>query len=151
MPAFAVKHLAYERGPLIKIMKRVKAQPYSFTSKEPEASNAIGHYVFVIEVRKERGETTYWLGYKYRACDKVKPAGGGLWDSEFKFKNIASQPPDGAYFENPVQITDHRICNWLTTKQPGMAEIPPTLVPVLDELFPPAARMFANPSSSGTR
>jgi hypothetical protein len=134
LPAYAVKHLAYEkkRGPIARIMKRVKAQPYSLTSKELEASNAIGSFVFVIEVCKEAARTTtYRLGYKYRAADKVTPAGGGKWEGEFRFKNIAHYPAEGQYLDPAVQITDKRTCEWLSKKQPGMAEIPPHLVEVL--------------------
>lgn len=142
MPAYAVKHLAYERGALSMIMKRVRAQPYSLTSKEPEASAAVGHYVFVIEVRREMGITTYWLGYKYRAADQVRSAGGGKWDGEFDPKNIASHPPDGAYLDAPLEITDPAICKWLSTKQPGMAEIPSPLVSTLDDIVSHGARSF---------
>ena len=143
MTAYAVKHLAYQRGPLAEIMKDVKAQPYSFTSKEPEASDAIGHYVFVIEVLKEKGITTYWLGYKYRAADKVRKAGGGKWNDEFDFKNIAHYPPDGAYLDPPLRITDPAVCKWLSTKQPGMAVIPPLHVTALDVLFSHCSHSFA--------
>lgn len=143
MPAYVVKHLAYERGPLAGIMKKVKAQPYSLTSKEPEASKAIGNFIFVIEVRKEAARTTYWLGYKYRAADKVTPAGGGKWDGEFEFKNIAHYPPEGQYLDPALQLTDDRIYEWLSTKQPGMAEIPAHLVEGLEELLRHDGRSFA--------
>lgn len=143
MPAYAVKHLAYKRGPLAGIMKRVKTQPYSLTSKEPEASNAIGNFVFVIEVRKESARMTYWLGYKYRAADKVTSAGGEKWDGEFEFKNIAHYPPEGLYLDPALQITDDRICEWFSTKRPGMAEIPAQLVEGLDELIRHGGRSFA--------
>jgi hypothetical protein len=124
-------------------MKRVKAQPYSLTSKEPEASDAVGNYVFVIEVRRVAGATSYWLGYKYRVADKVRPAGGGQWDGEFDFKNIGQYPPEGLYLDPPVQIADRSICDWLSTKQPGMAEIPSSLVAGLDALLLHGGRTFA--------
>lgn len=142
MPAYAVKHLAYERGPLSRIMKQVKAQPYSLTSKEPEASDAVGNYVFVIEVRRDRGATSYWLGYKYRVADKVRPAGGGKWESEFDFKNIGHYPPDGLYLDVPVEIADPDVRDWLSTKQPGMAEIPASLVAKLDTFLVHGGRAF---------
>lgn len=123
-------------------MKRVKTQPYSLTSKEPEASDAIGHYIFVIEVRRKKGITTYWLGYKYRAIDKVRPAGGGKWEGKFDFKHIAAYPPEGSYLQTQIQITDHAICEWLATKQPGMAQIPSSLVVGLDSLFSHGGRPF---------
>ncbi|MGE5453198.1 MAG: hypothetical protein ACM3VZ_15310 [Acidobacteriota bacterium] len=124
-------------------MKDVKARPYSFTSKESEANAAIDHLVYVIEVQKEKGATTYWMGYRYRAADKVRQAGGLKWEGEFDFKNIASIPPDGAYLEKPRQIADHELCNWLSTKQPGMAEIPAAMVEKFEELLRLEGKPFA--------
>jgi hypothetical protein len=46
MSAYAVKHIEENRGPLASIMKDVKKQPYSLTSKEPEAKDAArGNFV----------------------------------------------------------------------------------------------------------
>jgi hypothetical protein len=149
VPAYAVKHLVDERGPLSKIMKRVKQTPYSLTSKEPEATDAAaGSFVYVIEVRVQGGLRTYWLGYRYRAFEKVRPAGGGLWEGKYKFKNSAqfAEPATGSYFDAPVRIEDSAFCEWLAAKQPGMAEIPPDLLLAVDAQFSnPAneARAFA--------
>jgi hypothetical protein len=38
--AYAVKHMAQEHGPLATTMKDVRRAPFSFTSNEPEASEA---------------------------------------------------------------------------------------------------------------
>lgn len=136
--AYVVKHLVAEHGPLSDIMKDVKKTPYSYTSKEPEASDAArGADVYVVEVRVENGKRTYSLGYKYQAREKVTPAGGGLWRGEFKFKNSASwsAPADGAFFDRPIKITDPGVCDWLSSKQPGMAKIPPVLIPVLESVI----------------
>ena len=135
MPAYAVKHLVSDHGPLSTIMKDVKKTPYSFTSKEPEATEAAaGRFIYVIEVRVEKGTRTYWLGYKYRAYEKVRPAGGSLWKGEFKYKNSArwGEPATGVYFDEPIQIEDLSVCEWLAAKQPGMAEIPEPLIIALD-------------------
>jgi hypothetical protein len=138
MAAYVVKHLVAKHGPLSKSMKEVKKTPYSYTSKEPEASDAArGADVYVVEVHVEKSKRTYWLGYKYRAHEKVAPAGGGLWKGEFKFKNSASWgvPAVGVYFEPPVRIDDHAACEWLAEKQPGMAAAPATVVSALQSLI----------------
>lgn len=116
-------------------MSEVKKTPYSFTSKESEASEAAaGRFVYVIEVRVAKEARTYWLGYKYRAHEKVRPAGGSLWKGEFKYKNSArwGEPATGVYFDESIQIKDIELCEWLAAKQPGMAEIPEPLVVALD-------------------
>jgi hypothetical protein len=149
VPAYAVKHLVDEWGPRSSTMKKVKKTPYSFTSKEPEATDAAsGNFVYVIEVRMEKGARTYWLGYKYQAYEKVRPAGGGLWEGKFKFKNSAkfAEPATGRYFDGPVRLADAALCEWLGAKQPAMAEIPAELVAMIDAPFAnPAneARSFA--------
>ena len=149
MPSYAVKHPVDELGPLSKIMKRVKQTPFSFTSREPEATEAaFGEFVYVFEVRLDKGVRTYWLGYKYRAFEKVRPAGGSLWDGKFKYKNSAKwgEPATGSYFDEPVQVEDPAVCEWLAVKQPGMAEIPPELLAAVDaQIANPAnqARAFA--------
>lgn len=138
MPAFVVKHIAAEQGSLVANLKTIKKTPYSYTSKEPEASNAAtGNDVYVIEVRVERTLRTYWLGYKYRAQEKFTPAGGGLWKKRFKFRNSSTPgtPAIGAYFESLVQVTDVAICDWLLAQTLGMAEIPSSLVSTLDALI----------------
>ena len=116
-------------------MKDVKRTPYSFTSKEPEASEAAtGRFIYVFEVRVDKGVRTYWLGYKYRAYEKVRPAGGSLWKDEFKYKNSArwGEPATGVYFDESIEIEDVEVCEWLAAKQPGMAEIPQHLVAALE-------------------
>lgn len=149
MPAYAVKHLAQDRGPLSKLMKRVKETPYSFTSKEPEATDAAGgSFIYVIEVRQDHGVRSFWLGYKYRAYEKVRPAGGSLWEGKFKFKNSArwGEPATGSYFDVPVQIEDAAFCAWLAPKDAGLAEIPADLLAAIDaQIANPAnqARAFA--------
>lgn len=130
--AFAVKHLAYHRGPLASIMKQIIEQPYALTSKRPEARRSIGKYVYVIEVRREQFKATYWLGYSFLVSDVVRPAGGGLWDDEFELKLISSYPAKGKFLEPQIQITAPLACEWLTTKQPGMAQIPSSVVPLID-------------------
>mgnify|MGYP000445102140 CR=1 FL=1 len=102
MSAYAVKHLAHDHGPLATTMKDVRRAPFSFTSHEPEASEAAqGNDVYVFEVRGEaRGPRSYWLGYKYRAYEKYPPAGNGLWRERFKKIGIgaAALVLIGAYF-----------------------------------------------------
>lgn len=134
MPAYAVKHLVADHGPLSKIMKDVKRTPYSYTSKKPEATDAArGSDVYVIQVEARGSTRSYSLGYKYRATESYTLAGGGLWNGEFKFKNSAT-PGVGAigfYFDPPLPINNVTVRQWLAGKQPGMAEIP---VAVLNEL-----------------
>jgi hypothetical protein len=130
-------------------MRKVKKTPYSFTSKEPDATEAAsGNFVYVIEVRVEKGVRSFWLGYKYQAYEKVRPAGGGLWEGKFKFKNSAkfAEPATGHYFDGPVRLADAAVCEWLAVKLAGMAEIPPELLAMIDAPFAdPAndARTFA--------
>ena len=150
MPAFAVKHIVGDLGPLSKVMKLVKKAPYAYTSNEPEATNAaLGNDIYVIEVRAEpKGSRSYWLGYKFRAFEKYPPAGGGKWLEQFKFKNAARpcQQAEGSYFDAPIEIAESALTAWLREKQPGMVEIPAEFVPLLDSLLgDPAnnARAFA--------
>lgn len=138
MPAYAVKHIVSDHGPLSDIMKDVRKTPYSYTSKEPEATHAArGGDVYVIEVRAENGGRTYALGYMYRAQEKFSLAGGGRWKGEFKFKNSAvpGAGAHGVYFDSPVLIEHGALREWLASKQPGMAQIPSHLVPALDTLI----------------
>lgn len=119
-------------------MKKVRANPYSYTSKEPEASEAaLGNYIYVIEVLVEKAHRNYALGYKYRANKKYMRAGGGVWEGGFKFKNSATpcESAAGVYFEAPVSIEDAALCKWLATKQLGMAEIPVHLIEALERLI----------------
>jgi hypothetical protein len=139
MPAFAVKHIAGDLGPLSKLMKQVKKAPYSYASNEPEATNAaLGNDIYVFEVRAEpKGLCSYWLGYKFRAFEKYPPAGGGKWLEKFKFKNAARpcEQAEGSYFDTPIEIVEPRLATWLGEKWPGMTEIPLELVPALDSLL----------------
>lgn len=137
MAAFAVKHLITELGPLLSHLKDVKRTPYSFTSKDAEASAAAaGADVYAIEVRREKSVKSCWLGYRYRAQEKFSLAGGGLWKSRFKYKNSATpgDRPIGVYFETLPQITDEAFCDWLFGLTPGMAEIPAHLVDALEAI-----------------
>ena len=127
MPAYAVKHIVADHGPLARIMKEVRKTPYSYTSKGPEASDAAkGWDVYVIEVNADRSTRSYALGYRYQATEKFALTGGALWKGEFKYKNSATpgDPPVGVYFEPPLPLTDPTVVHWLTNKLPGMAEIP---------------------------
>ena len=61
MASFAVKHIVEEQGPLV--LKAVRKQPYSLTSKEHEARLAArGRNVYVIEVIVELTQRIYRLG-----------------------------------------------------------------------------------------
>ena len=137
MAAYAVKHIVEEQGPLLANIKAIRKTPHSYTSREPEASEAAaGGDVYVVEVRKEKATRTYWLGYKYQAKEKYKPAGGGVWKGGFKFRNSATpgDKADGVYFEVLPQITDVSLCQWLASQTP-MAEIPQTLIENLEAMI----------------
>lgn len=136
MTAFLVKHIVKDRGPLAAVMADVKKTPHSFTAKAGPAEAAVGNDVFVVEVREE-GERSYWLGYKYRATEKFRPASGGKWHGVFDFRNSATpgDPALGFYFPAPVRITDVELCDWLVSQTLGMVEIPASLVPRLDTLI----------------
>jgi hypothetical protein len=138
MPAFAVKHLVSEHGPLMANLKDIRRTPYSFTSKHTEASAAArGALVYVVETHRLKGETSYKLGYVYRAFEAYKRAGSVLWKNEFIYKNSAvpGDPAEGAYFETAVDIRDPDFCAGFLALPPGMVEIPPHLVAPLDALI----------------
>ena len=145
MPAYAVKHVVEDHGPLSKIMKEVRSRPYSFTSNEPEASAASsGGDVFVVEVHAlAGGRRSYRLGYKYRAYEKDSPAGGGLWRDRFKYRNAARPigQAEGAYFDSPVEIADSDSLTWLRAGPLGMVELPPDVERVLEAII-------ANPANA---
>jgi hypothetical protein len=137
LKAFAVKHVVKKQGPLISVLKAVREQPYSFTSKQREARASLGCKIYVIEVLVELRQTVYRLGYCYRAHDFIEGAGGTLWKGRFKFKNIAKPGvrPEGVYFERPVIINDPSFIAWYKTKTYGMCEIPQNYVVTLDRLI----------------
>ncbi|MBY6094935.1 hypothetical protein [Ferrimonas balearica] len=135
---FAVKHSFEVMGPLVNLYKQVKKKPFSFTSKKHMAEEAAkGNFVYVIEVRREHGVTKYYLGYKYRATDILRPTKGSLWQDKFKFKNTVKygQMSDGIYFENPKLISDVDFIEWFKGETLGMSEIPHELAEVLDIQF----------------
>ena len=138
MSAYAVKHMAHDHGPLATTMKDVRRAPFSFTSNEPEASEAaLGNDIYVIEVRGEaKGARSFWLGYKYRAYEKYPPAGNGLWRERFKYKNAgrAGERGEGFYFDVPIAITDPLVSAWLRDKPPGMALMPEEFVAGVEAL-----------------
>lgn len=148
MAAYAVKHIAEEQGPLLANLKTIRKTPHSYTSREPEATEAAGGGdVYVVEVRKEKAARTYWLGYKYQAREIYKPAGGGLWKGAFRFRNSATpgDRADGVYFEVLPQITDATLCQWLASQTP-MAELPQPLIDQLEAMIgdhAQAARHYA--------
>lgn len=146
MPAFAVKHVAAQQGPLQAHLASVKHTPYSFTSRATEASAAAaGADVYVIEVRKTKAVTTYWLGYKYRAQERYTLAGGGKWQDRFAFKNSATpgEPPIGVYFDAFPRITDTGLCDWLSSHTLGMAELPEAQVRALEAMIAEPANQAA--------
>ena len=147
MSAYAVKHIVEEQGPLLANLKTIRKTPYSYTSKEPEATDAaLGSDIYVIEVRRESSLRTYWLGYKYRAKELFKPAGGGLWKDRYKYRNSAV-PGDtaiGFYFEALTQIKDAPFCEWLSSLKPGMGKMPEDLVATLEAII-------ADPASGAKR
>jgi hypothetical protein len=147
LSAYVVKHLVEEQGPLLANLKMIRETPYSYTSKEPEATDAAsGSDVYVIEVRREGSLRTFWLGYKYRAKELFKPAGGGLWKNRFKYRNSAV-PGDtaiGFYFEALTQIVDAPVCDWLSSLRPGMARMPEHLTASLEAII-------ADPASGAKR
>lgn len=139
MSAYIVKHMAHDHGPLASTMKDVRRAPFSFTSNEPEASEAaLGNDIYVIEVRAEaKGARSYWLGYKYRAYEKYPPAGNGLWRERFKYKNTGKpgERGEGFYFDVPIAITDPAVSAWLRDRPPGgMAQMPAELVAGVEAL-----------------
>lgn len=137
MASFAVKHIVKEQGPLISILKAVRKQPYSLTSKEHEARLAAqGRNVYVIEVLVELTQRIYLLGYRYRAWECYEGAGGALWKGRFKFKNAAkSSLSEGIYFDRPIVIVDADFNEWYKGETLGMTEIPEKHVAVLERLI----------------
>lgn len=137
MPAFAVKHLVAEHGPVMANVKNIRKTPYSYTSKHYEAEeSAKGNYIYVIEVHRSGGETSYAIAYKYRATESFKKP-GSLWKDEFVYKNSATPgvKADGFYLEHPVLVSDLEFNYWFLSLPPGMAEIPSHLLPALDAVF----------------
>jgi hypothetical protein len=143
LAAYAVKHIAEEQGPLLANLKTIRKTPHSYTSREPEASEAAaGGDVYVVEVRKDKAVRTYWLGYKYQAKEKYAPAGGGVWKGGFRFRNSSTpgDRADGVYFEVLPQITDATLCEWLSTQTP-MAVMPQPIVDQLEAMIDTHAEM----------
>ena len=137
MESFAVKHIVEEQGPLVSILKTVRKQPYSLTSKEHEARLAArGCNIYVIEVIVELTQRIYRLGYRYRAWECYEGAGGAPWKERFKFKNAAKPgPSEGIYFDRPIVIADPDFNGWYKGETLGMTEIPEKHVAVLERLI----------------
>jgi hypothetical protein len=93
--------------------------------------------VYVIEVRRTAGKTTYWLGFKYVARRRLQQPAGGKWDDQFKYKLIAApgRAVEGVYFDAPIPITDHHFVTWFLLQRYGMVELPARLVFCLEDLF----------------
>lgn len=148
MAAYAVKHIVEEQGPLLANIKAIRKTPHSFTSRETEATDAAGGGdVYVVEVRKDKAQRTYWLGYKYQAKEKYKPAGGGVWKGGFRFRNSATpgDTADGVYFEVLPQIIEAALCEWLSSQTP-MAQVPQPMIDHLEAIIAAtanAARKFS--------
>lgn len=145
LPAFAVKHLSDIRGPLSTRLAIYRHQPRSFTSRDSEPGlAALGAWVYVIEVRRNRGRTTYWLGYRYRAVRCVPYPSEGRWHGRFKYMNEAAAPPAvvGDFFEEPIRIDDIPFCAWYARQRSDMVCLPPNRRAVLDAVFE-AARALA--------
>lgn len=137
MPAYAVKHLVSQHGPVMANVKDLRKTPYSYTSRHTEANEAArGNYVYVIEVHRQGGRTSYALAYKYKATEAFKRP-GALWKDEFTYKNSAKPgaKAEGMYFETPVEIDKNAFNDWFLALRPGMAEIPWPLVLELDAII----------------
>ena len=138
MTAFAVKHIARNRGPLVNRLSTYSCEPCSFTSKNQESCEAAkGNIIYVIEVRLISRRTTYWLGYKYVARKQVTHPLPGKWDGRFTYMNKSAAPPfaEGMYFDSPVQITNAKFCKWYARESFGMVELPSLLCAPLEEMF----------------
>lgn len=147
MSAFAVKHIVTDQGPLLNNINEIRRTPCSYTSKDAESNEAAGGGdVYVIEVRLEGKIRTYWLGYKYKAHERFKPAGGGRWKGKFKYKNssVPGERAVGFYFEELPRINDVEFCDWLRSQTFGMAQIPNQLIATLEALI-------ANPENNPLR
>jgi hypothetical protein len=118
-------------------VKEIRKTPYSYTSKHGIANEAAkGNFVYVIEVHREGGITSYCLAYKYKATEAFKLA-GARWMDEFIYKK-SSTPGDmaeGGYFDIPVKINQKDFYKWFLSLPPGMAEIPDHLVPELETIL----------------
>jgi hypothetical protein len=138
MTAFAVKHIEEERGPLASIMKKVKKQPYVFTSKKAQAIDAsMGGWIYMIEVLRGKGITSYRLGYKFKASEKYEGSGGALWEGKFKYKITVAYGVslEGMYFDEPVVIDDAAFISWFKSETLGMAKIPSEYIDTLEKTF----------------
>lgn len=137
MASFAVKHIVEEQGPVVSILKAIRKQPYSLTSKEHEARLAArGRNVYVIEVIVELKQRIYRLAYRYRAWECYERAGGALWEGRFKFKNAAKPSlSEGIFFDCPIVIADPYFNEWYKGETLGMTEIPEKHVVVLERLI----------------
>ena len=138
MRTYVVKHIEEDLGPLSTKMKEIKPQPYSYTSKLKKAESATMRrcFVYVVEVRRDHG-TQHFLGYKYRAREYHRAAGGKKWGGHFDFKLSISYgiPSEGLYFDNPVLISDPGFNDWYQEQAVEMVEMPPEYESVLENMF----------------
>ena len=136
--AYAIKHLEKEYGPLANLIKKIKKQPFSLTSKKAAAEDAAtGKFIYVIEVLRDKSITSYRLGYKYKATECFTAAGGALWEGTFKYKNTVKYgaASEGKYFEKPILITDPKFIEWYKAETYGMARIPDECIDTLEDIF----------------
>ena len=126
--SFAIKHNASRRKPLALRLGIYNHQPHSFTSRagaSREAAN--GNSIYVIETRRTKSGTTYWLGYCFVSIGSKPEPSGGKWDGEFDFMNVSAPPfpAQGRYFDEPVEIEDAAFIEWFTPQQ-GMVAVSPS-------------------------
>jgi hypothetical protein len=136
MKKFVVKHLAYEHGPIVKLYKKIKKQPQSYTNDLGKARTAAeGSMIYVIEAVKHVGRVEYYAAYRFKSFDFYEPA-SGRWLDQFKYKNVSHySSPIGDYFEKPVAIKSQELDDWLRNWTFGMRRVPEQLSELLGKLF----------------
>lgn len=140
MKSFAIKHIVKDRGPLSGITRKIRDNPYAFTSKVSEATEcAKGAWVYVFEVNSTSGRIYYSLGYRFLANASEKRAGGEKWEGKFTFKLICKYPAPklGEYFDPAHPLPDDSIVSvWLRSLgRKGAMEIPSLISEELEMLF----------------
>lgn len=134
MTAYVIKHTNKDRDrPLINIIRDFKKAkpPHSYTSKKTEAEAAArGKAIYVIEVIREKGITSYKLGYKYISTAVHKSPHKAGWLDKYAYKNttVYLRPVEGYYFNPPILIESPSFNDWLKElRRSGMTMIPPKL------------------------
>ena len=139
MSSFIFRHLPEDLGDVISLYKKIKKEPFSYTSKDNESNLATrGEFIYVVERRLDGKEVSYYLAYRYRCSARFKKAGRDKWLDQFDYKNTVEhgKDPELTLLDPPVLIEDSAFCSWYKKQTLGMCMLPFDHEAILKAILP---------------